>query len=976
MVREELYINGTSVELQGSLQPNLTFNIQDIENPDKRKSTYSKSITLPGSKTINNLFNFIFEISTEGTFNPNVKATAKYLVDSQIILDGILQLKEIKYLDNSKIEYEVVLLGTVANLFTTLGELELTDIQDLSDFDHVYTEVEQALSWDTSTQFQGSPTSFAFGSAYVYPMINYGMDNTLDSYDYDEMYPAMYAKELWDRIFSDAGYTYSSNFLNTDKRFKQAIIPFNGLGFGLTSSQIGDRTFTSNTPVLSSPIVLKEFNGISYISFSDVTDTGNVHSGGVFTSPSTGIYKFQTSIAFSAEFYPDNSATETVRSNTRLKVVLLFEKTDSFGTFTQDSAQVFISPDYTYDFPIGGSFLTSTSPSYPSDEYNSNVDNIAALLTITNRQYDPPNRIVLNSSDIWMNAGDTISVKVVAIAEEIFNGFDFYRATANTNEYSGLWTLNIDSAGSFKNIPINTEYMYGDTVDMNGAIPQGVKQKDYIKSIMNMFNLYMEADVENPNQLNIEPRDSFLNANTVDWSKKLDVSQDLVFTPMGLLDAGRYLYTYKKDKDYYNTLYTDSYGDTYGEREIIVDNDFIHNTKKSEIIFSPTPLVGQSNNDRVISSIIKVDNQNQAQRTDSNIRYLIYDGLKATSSLWNHRTTVRSTYPYAGHFYPDPFNPTHDVNFGLPREIYYDDTYYPLTLTDNNLYNSEHRKQTEEITDPDSKIVKGMFYLTPLDIANLSFKPQYYFNRHQHRLLKVVNYNPANVSLTECHFLKLKTADSYTPITLVPDGGKYEVVGSGNGSEEPLPIKSLNTSKKSGGNTFDTKNASVSGFDNYVNLSAKSVTIVGNGNKVSDGTRNINIQGDNNFIIANLSNVTLINTSNTNVSNSNSTYINGQQISGDGSIEEVTSGGTTVKVKYKGYEADCSSGDCEMDLFTAAGKEGLEISFKKTDATGNKIKIEVESKDDETIDDELIIYVVTQYDNVILRSNGLNWSIV
>ena len=62
MVREELYINGTSVELQGSLQPNLTFNIQDIENPDKRKSTYSKSITLPGSKTINNLFNFIFRL--------------------------------------------------------------------------------------------------------------------------------------------------------------------------------------------------------------------------------------------------------------------------------------------------------------------------------------------------------------------------------------------------------------------------------------------------------------------------------------------------------------------------------------------------------------------------------------------------------------------------------------------------------------------------------------------------------------------------------------------------------------------------------------------------------------------------------------------------------------------------------------------------------------------------------------------------
>lgn len=886
MVREELYINGTSVELQGSLQPNLTFNIQDIEEPDKRKSTYSKSITLPGSKTINNLFNFIFEISTEGTFNPNVKATAKYLVDSQIILDGILQLKEIKYLDNSKVEYEVVLLGTVANLFTDLGELELTDIQNLSDFDHDYTEIEQALSWDTTYQLNGTPTAVAFGSGYVYPMINYGMDNTLDSYDYDEMYPAMYAKELWDRIFSDAGYTYSSNFLNTDKRFKQAIIPFNGLGFGISSAQIANRTFTSDTPVFSSSLTGKQLSANSYVSFTDVTDTGAVHSGGTFTAPSTGTYQFQTSLAFNASFYPDASATETVRSNMRLKVVLLFEKTDSFGTYLQDSAIVYISPDYTYDFPIGGSFTTGTTPTYPDDEYNSDVTGFATPYTLTNRQYDPPNRVVLNSSTVWFDAGDTIKVKVVVTAESILSGRDFYLATANANEYSGLWDLNITGTGAFKNTPINTEYMYGDTVDMNGAVPQGVKQKDYIKSIMNMFNLYMESDVDNPNQLNIEPRDNFLNANTVDWSEKLDVSQDLVFTPMGLLDAGRYLYTYKKDKDYYNGIYTDLYNETYGEREIIVDNDFVHNTKKSEIIFSPTPLVGQNNNDRVVSSILKVDNNNQAKRTDSNIRYLIYDGLKATTSLWTHRTTSRSTYPYAGHFYPDPFNPTSDVNFGLPREIYYDDTYYPLTLTDNNLYNSEHRKQTEEITDPDSKIVKGMFYLTPLDISNLSFKPQYYFNRHQHRLLKVVNYNPANVALTECHFLKLKVADSYTPITLVPDGGKDEEVGSGSGSTEPLPLKSLSTEKQADGNTFDPKNADVNGEDNYVNHSARSVEVYGDRNRVSDGTFNIKIQGDNNFILANLSNVNLINTSNVNVSTSNTTYINGEII-GSGSVVSI-----------------------------------------------------------------------------------------
>ena len=55
MVKEELYINGENVELLGSLNPNLTFNIADIANPDKRKADFSKTITLPASKKINKI---------------------------------------------------------------------------------------------------------------------------------------------------------------------------------------------------------------------------------------------------------------------------------------------------------------------------------------------------------------------------------------------------------------------------------------------------------------------------------------------------------------------------------------------------------------------------------------------------------------------------------------------------------------------------------------------------------------------------------------------------------------------------------------------------------------------------------------------------------------------------------------------------------------------------------------------------------
>ncbi len=99
MVKEELIIGDETVELLQSLNPNLTFNISDIANPDKRKSDYSKTIRLPASKKINKIFEHLFEVNLAlQTFNPNLKTEVMYLVDGELNLDGFLQLKQINHL--------------------------------------------------------------------------------------------------------------------------------------------------------------------------------------------------------------------------------------------------------------------------------------------------------------------------------------------------------------------------------------------------------------------------------------------------------------------------------------------------------------------------------------------------------------------------------------------------------------------------------------------------------------------------------------------------------------------------------------------------------------------------------------------------------------------------------------------------------------------------------------------------------------
>ena len=991
MVREQLIINGVDVPLEGSLNPALTYSIQDIKRLDKRKSTYSKTVTLPGSKVLNDLFNFIFEINIDGTFNPNLKADAVYLVDSQTILNGFIRLNAVHFLDNSNIIYKCTLLGSTANFFTDLGELELTDIQDLNDFAHAWNELEQIASWDTQIEFQGNPIPFTYGRGYVYPLLDYGQSTDLETFKSTELYPAFYVKELWDRIFADAGYTYTSNFLSNfqEKRFRRAIIPFNGDKFGISPAQMENRRFTADSPSFIDSMVdigsQSNPTGSSYVDFTDVTDAGNIHNAGVFTVPGSGSYSVSASIDITATYQPLQIAPETVKANIKTRVVLFIINTTTGQTL--GSNMMFVAPDYTYVFPVPapgvpGTYTTTLNPTPPDENYCTTVTYNASTFynPVARTSPNPPNRLMVNLSDIPLYQGDEIKVFVTASTFALNTSYSgqsllasYYDASGGI--YNGEYDINLVNTGLFKASQINTDYAYNDTLDMYSCLPRKIKQKDFVTSIINMFNLFIEADIDNPKNLKIEPRDDFYNSITLDWSKKLDVSQDLIIKPMALLDASRYIFSYKEDKDYYNEKYLESYGDIYGQREIIIQNEFLSNTNTNKIIFSPTPLVGQTSNDRVLSTIIKLDQYQQSQKTASNIRYLIYDGLKATSSTWVLQSTNLLEYPYAGHW-DDPFNPTLDCGFGLPYEIYYDDTYYPINATNANLYNDFHQVHIAEITDKDSKIVQGKFYLTPNDISTLSFRNQYFFNNAYHRLIKVNNYSPSEVTLTECHFLKLKTKEKKTTLTELVEGGTKDPIGGGGGGgnpkdEEFLPVKGLYTNNPKDGNSYNTRTTTVQGSNNIVDRTANSVSIVGDSNVVSSETRNVVIQnGDNNFISSNIENISLINTSGVTVTESDVTYINGE-LRGEGSVVTIDSQ-TTADESVVTYLCDTTIGDVKVNL-PESPTVGKIWNFKKMTIDN---QIQLIPAPPQTIDGLSITYIDALNNSYSIQFDGLNYKII
>ena len=997
-MREQLFINDIEIPLSRSLDPSFTRSITDIKNPEKRNATYSKSVTIPHSKEANILFGSIWDINIETlSFDVTQKADCRYIVDGADTIIGYCQLKEISLTDNKEIEYKIVIYSEFANLMKSIQNLELTDLTGLDIYDHIINQ--EVQNWSTGNDgepyqiFENYPSTIpgALGVGYIYPLIDFGLSSDAITYDVMDIACCIYAKEYWDRIHDQAGFTYE--FLDSDfeDHFKHLIVPGSPDNYKLSSDDIADREFKANTAVFNSTgtDVSNNLPKGSYSSPDNIiftveeSDVGGVYDNvtGEFTAPALGRYSIISSFDVFVNFIPNDLVTN-LESLGEVDLIARIMFDDGTGAVSIEEVTFRIKHE---GFSIGA--RTSNNPStFPDSDYFTEL-----FLVELPRDANPPNRIQLAIIDKVMDAGDKVYIDWSANYETEFP--NYFRDAGGTF-YGGNATLNVisDSTSTFASKVSNTNMLEGSFYEVSNSIPEKVKQVDFLMNYIKEYNLFVDVDPDKPKHLIYAPRDTFYNTDVIDLREKVSIDKGIIYKPVGALDAKEYLYKHKDDSDYLNEKYLSDWGATYGQREILTTNDFSEKVSKTEVNSSPTPLADQGNgNNRVVPTILKVDALGNRVSTKFNWRTLYYGGLKDNFENWIHQSSVflpisQSQYPYAGHF-DDPFNPTLDINFGLVREVYYYDFIDDIIPTDNNLYNKYHSKYIREITDKDSKLVEAFVNMDAVDFKTWSFRNLYYFDNAYFRLQEVQGFNPTSNELTKCVFLKLKEVSPFKP-TLVPaDGGgsPFEpqtddgTTGGEVNQQEFSPLKGITQSPQQDGNNYNARTNEVTGEDNFVSIKATNVSIKGDGNQVYSGVDGATlIDSNNNVISAGLADVVLINTDGVTVTESGVTYIGGQkvnpnQISLPTAVETVTAS-QTVQSDVLTYICDTSGGDITM-TFNLVGeiyKEGQIWNFKKFSAS-NQLIISVGGG---TIDGSSSINVLTLYDNAAVQYDGTNFIII
>jgi hypothetical protein len=240
MSKVQLYAvnpDGETVLLQLSEDSPIKMSLSVAEiNPFTPSSFFSQTFRLPGIGPNTQFFQDVYSVNG-ATFNPAAAAQAWILSDGTLFSLGNLNLQAVYTNDmTGSIDYEVYFLGDTSNLSTQIGEDGMNTI-DASELDHPLSYANVTASWAAT----GGATAGLKDGNVLYPLCEWGytygtgpnegipIQSTLShgyvksftqgptaAIDMEQLKPGIRVKWLFDKIMSDAGYTYESAFLETD----------------------------------------------------------------------------------------------------------------------------------------------------------------------------------------------------------------------------------------------------------------------------------------------------------------------------------------------------------------------------------------------------------------------------------------------------------------------------------------------------------------------------------------------------------------------------------------------------------------------------------------------------------------------------------------------------------------------------------------------------------------------------------------
>jgi len=567
----------------------------------------------------------------------------------------------------------------------------------------------------TFTSAHVSATWTASGaSGYVYGLVDsYGATDVITqgwfAVPYWKMGPSIYVKKMVDLIFAQAGYRYSSNFFNSTL-FKKLVIPYSA----------------GTIPV-------------------------NLSGSNIFAQ-STGSVSGANNVDFTVLFSKDTPAPYF----------------DNAGYWVASSS-TFVAPNVPTRWNVSVEFTVQTvSPTVPSVRANMSVRNLT----------DSTDNAVISNITVRNNQ----KMKVV---------FEDVNIPANTTSNIGF-VFTAPALGGAGTILSGATVLWEclenpvsiTTIDMRTALPADVKQSDLLVDLQKMFNLYFMPDAQDPKLLYIEPFKDFYSSDVVDWTQKVDENQEQVLTNGDPNQYKSLVFKYKDMGDYLSKTYKSSNPlakEGYGGRQFLTQNFY----GKSEFVcetMAGTLIPGSFTTDKVIGRAWDLEGSTSSgtvKQLNTGYRLAQYNSIAQGTTSWFYQTGVSGSFatgeyvanvPFVSHI-DNPYAPTEDLAFGIPRQVFYNAVNAsgtPITYTNNNLYNKYWLNYITETTSKEALQLELTVVLNCVDIYQLDFRKPIYYNGIRWRLLEIRDYTVGEAKPCRVTLRRILNLAEFVPVTSVP----------------------------------------------------------------------------------------------------------------------------------------------------------------------------------------------------------------
>jgi len=696
------------------------------------RGAFSREFRIPATKNNVDFFGQQYNVNllNDDTTQINVlrKIEATLSVDTLPIAEGHIQFKQAITQQGKMHEFVIAFFGETVDLARSIGdkllkELDYSDLEHDNSFENVNaindgSLFDNAICYTLTDKGQNWSEDTAIGSRRIFSSVNpiYTGELTL----------AVQAKWLMDKIISEAGFTWSGDTLDTELAGMYVPYVTAPRTEGLSNDEAKFKVdFTSATA-----FNLNVDDGNGYYSkqltgWHEVSDPSNSWASNAYTAQGS----FTAAVEIDLNIEVDTTGYTT--NNQHVYDIMLQRVRNGVTDLIPFPNSMGVGP--TSFMYIGGTGFTPTSPINPFPVYS--------------------------SFNLSVQTGDVYTIRI--------------RAHAGSSPNVTIKPVNGYTNSSFGFFYVSgLSYAYPVQIALNA--PE-MKQVDYLRDILKMFNAVLVPNPNMPNAVEIIPMVEYLGSGEdYDWTPKLDLSKDIVLTPASDIRKRLLKWSYKEQGDFFNAKYKTGAQRIYGELRLTdPGNDFSTSDYTVELTFGASPCDLIPNTNYIIPKYFNEKGEFMTpgprilyrRRNDEAAVVMVYDEVAEEASF--------TIIPLLSHYKSIPTEiGTDDLNFG--QEI----PPHPIdAMPLHTLFDRYWRQYISELYDDEQKIMEAYFKLSVTDVFGLKFNDKIWVKDSWWRVIELTDYIVADEQVTKCKLIRLLDIGAlceFTPSTINVSTGAVE----------------------------------------------------------------------------------------------------------------------------------------------------------------------------------------------------------